>query len=78
MSILGVGPLVSTAVVAAIGIGEAFDRPRLRCLAQPSAASVQHGRPIDPRPHLDARQSIPQDPVHSGSQRHSDATPQLE
>lgn len=78
MSVPGVGPLISTAVVAAIGTGEAFDRGRdFRRLARPGPTPVQHGRPIHPGPHLQAGQPIPSNPLHPGGQGAADAAAEL-
>jgi transposase len=45
MSVPGIGPLISTGVVAAINTGEAFEREtRLCCLARPRASTAQYRR----------------------------------
>src|SRR6516165_8012997 len=47
MSVPGIGPIISSAMVAAIGSGDAFcERPRLRRLAGPSPQAE-----LDWRPH---------------------------
>ena len=46
MSVPGVGPIIASAMVAAIGNGAAFQPgPRLRRLARAGAAADLHGRP---------------------------------
>jgi transposase len=78
MSAPGIGPLISTAVVAAIGTGEAFERGRdFGAWLGLRATPVQHRRPIYPRPHLKAREQVSQNPVHPGRKRHPDAASQL-
>jgi transposase len=78
MSIPGVGPIISTAMVAAIGTGEAFERGRdFRRLAGPRASTIQHRRQVDPRAHLQAREQIPAHALHPGRQRHSHAAAKL-
>jgi transposase len=49
MSVPGIGPLISTAVVAAIGAGEVRARARFRGMAWSRATPVQHRWPIYPR-----------------------------
>lgn len=73
MSVPGIGPLISTAVVAAIGTGEAFERGRDFGLAWARATSVQYGWPIYSGTHLQARKQVSQNPVHPGCKRHPDA-----
>ena len=78
MSVPGIGPLISTAVVAAIGTGEAFERGRdFGGMAWSRATPVQHRWPIYPRSHLQARQQVSQNAVHPGRKRHPDAPAQL-
>ena len=49
--------LVSTAVVAAMGAGEAFERgQRFRCMAWSRATPVQHMWSIYSGPHIQARE----------------------
>jgi hypothetical protein len=52
MSVPGIGPLISTALVAAIGTGEAFDRSRPRRLARPGVSTGSTGdrKPIAATP----------------------------
>ena len=75
MSVPGIGPLISTAVVAAIGTGEAFERRRdfgaWLGLVPPPA---QHKRSIYPGPHLQAGKHVSQNPIHPGRKRHFDAS----
>jgi transposase len=68
MSVPGIGPLISSAMLAAIGAGEAFlERPRLRRLARARAETAIDRRPHGPRQHIEARQSLFAQPVRSGS-----------
>jgi len=60
MSVPGVGPLISTALVAAIDSGEAFDRGRDLGLVP-----CQY-RTLNPRPHLQATQQISVHPTDPG------------
>jgi transposase len=59
MGIPGVGPLVASAMVAAIGNGAAFPRPRLRRLARSGAETDLHRRPDDPGRPEQAWQPLP-------------------
>lgn len=78
ISVPGIGPLISTAVLAAIGSGEAFDRGRdFRRMAWSGPAPVQHRGSIHPGPNLQARKQVSQNPVHPGRQSLSDAPEQL-
>jgi transposase len=66
-SVPDIGSLISTAVVAAIGTGEAFERGRdfgawLGLVPRP----VQQRWPIHPGSRLQAREQVSQDPVHPG------------
>lgn len=61
MSIPGIGPPISTAVVAAIGTGEAFERGR--DLGAWLSLVPQHRRPIHSGPHLQTREQVPQNPI---------------
>ena len=78
ISVPGVGPLISTGIVAAIGSGEAFERGSGLCrLARPRAATAQHRRAIDPGPHLKARQQVPAHAADPGGEGSPDAAAQL-
>src|SRR4051794_34866202 len=78
MSVPGIGPLISTAVVAAIGTGEAFQHGRdFGAWLGLVPRQVQHGWPIHPGSYLQARKQVSQDPVHPGRKRHPDAPAQL-
>ena len=77
MSVPGVGPLISTAVVAAIGTGEAFDRGRDFGAWLGAGAAVQYRRAIDPGRYLQEGQPIPQNPLHPSCQGAADATAEL-
>ena len=52
-------------------------RARLRRLARPRATTIQHRRPIDPGPHLQAGQQVPAHAVDPGGQGAPDAPAQL-
>ena len=78
MSVPGIGPIISTAVVAAIGTGDAFGRGRdFGAWLGLRPAAIQHRRQNGSGTHLQARQQVSQNPVHSGGARHSDAPQQL-
>jgi transposase len=78
MTVPGIGPMISTAMVAAVGAGDAFERgARLRRLARSSAAAVLDRRRTDPRSHLQARQQVPAHALHPGGERHPDAAAEL-
>jgi transposase len=79
MSVPGIGPIISTAMVAAIGTGDAFGRGRdfSGPLARSRPAPIQHGRQNGPRTHIQARQQVSANPVHSGGTRHFNETEQL-
>ena len=67
MTVPGIGPIISSAMVAAIGTGDVFSqRPRLRRLARTGAQADLDGRPHDPRQNLPARQSLPARSVRAG------------
>jgi len=74
MSVPGVGPLISTAVVAAISTGEAFERGR-DFAAWLGLVPRQHGRTIDPGPHLQAGQQVPAHIVDPGGEGAPNAPP---
>ncbi|CAN7518927.1 hypothetical protein LJR231_003710 [Phyllobacterium sp. LjRoot231] len=52
ISVPGIGPLISTAVVAAIGRGEAFDRERELQRGSAWYPTIQHWRSIHPGWHF--------------------------
>jgi transposase len=59
MSVPGIGPLISTALVAAIGTGEAFDRGRdLGARLGPVPHSSAPERTLDPGPYFQAQQPV--------------------
>ena len=70
MTVPGIGPIISSAMVAAIGTGDVFSkvlqRPRLRRPARTGAQADLDGRPHDPRQNLQARQSLPARSVRAG------------
>jgi transposase len=78
MSVPGVGPLISTAVVAAISTGEAFERGRdFAAWLGPCATTVQHRGTIDPGADLQARQQVSAYIVDPGGEGPADAAAQL-
>ena len=78
MSVPGIGPVISTAMVAAIGSGEAFRAQSRFCrLAGALAATTQYGRPVDPWPHFQARQQVSAHAADPGSKGSADAPAQL-
>jgi len=78
MSVPGIGPLISTGLVAAIGTGEAFGRGRdFGRLARPCATTIQHRRAFGPWPHLQAGQQVPAHAVDPGGEGALDASAQL-
>jgi len=78
MSVPGIGPVISTAMVAAIGSGEAFRAQSRFCrLAGALAATTQYGRPVDPWPHFQTRQQVSAHAADPGSQGPPDAPAQL-
>ena len=77
MSVPGVGPLISTAVVAAIGTGEAFDRGRdfgawLGLCPANTAPVADRSWAASP-----SEEATISNPVHPGRKRHPDATAKL-
>jgi len=78
MSVPGIGPLISTAMVAAIGSGEAFERGRdFAAWLRSGAATIQHRRPVYPWPHFQAGQQVSAHAADPGSKGSSDAPAQL-
>ncbi len=78
MSVPGVEPIISSAMVAAIGTGDTFAKGRrLRRLAGPrSQADLDRG-PHHPRQHIQARQSVSACPVRAGSLGRADQAKEL-
>ncbi len=75
MSVAGVGPIISTALVAAIGDGEAFDRGRdFGALARSRPSTIQHRRQNRARTHLETGQHLSAHAVHPGREGHHHAT----
>ena len=67
MSVPGIGPIISSAMVAAIGAGDSvLQGPRLRRLAGAGPQADLDGRPHDPWQDIEARQSLPARAVRSG------------
>ena len=68
MTVPGIGPIISSATVAAIGNGAAFAKGReLRRLARTGAKADIDGRPYHPRQDIQARQSLSALSVRAGS-----------
>jgi transposase len=65
MTVPGIGPIISSAMVAAIW-QRILQRPRLRRLPWTGAQADLDGRPHDPRQNLAARQSLPARSVCAG------------
>ena len=78
MSVPGIGPIISTGIVAAIGTGEAFERGRDfgAWLGLVPRQYSTGGRSIL-GPHLQAGQQIPAHPVDPGGEGPADAPAQL-
>jgi transposase len=70
MSVPGVGPIISSAVVAAIGTGAGFKQGRdFGALAWAGAEAGVDRRPHHPGQDLEARQQVPEDPVRASRSR---------
>ena len=67
MSIPGIGPIISSAMVAAIGTGDSFSKGRdfAAWLGLVSEANLDRG-PHHPRQNIEAGQSLPARPVRAG------------
>ena len=79
MSVPGVGPLISTAMVAAIGRGEAFERGRdfAAWLGLVPRQYSTDGRAVYPWPHYQAGQQVSAHTADPGSKGSADAPAQL-
>src|ERR1700756_4058227 len=67
MTVPGIGPIISSAMVAAIGTGDVFSKGRdFGAWARTGAQADLDGRPHDPRQNLQARQSLPARSVRAG------------
>jgi transposase len=64
MSVPGIGPIIATATVAAIG--NLLQRPLFRCLAGARPQANLDARPHHPRQHIETRKSLPPRSVRSG------------
>lgn len=64
MTVPGIGPIISSAMVAAIGTGDVFSKGR--DFGAWLAQADLDGRPHDPRQNLEARQSLPARSVRAG------------
>ena len=74
MTVPGVGTIISSATVAAIGNGAGLQaRTRLRRLAGARAKAGVDGRPHDPGQDLQARQQVLEDAVRAGRTRRPSA-----
>ena len=58
MSVPGIGPIISSAMAAAIGTGDGFSKGRCRMASASSEANLDRG-PHDPRQNIEAGQSLP-------------------
>lgn len=72
-SVPGIGPLTSTAMVAAIGTARLLSVAATSPLGSARAAAAQHWRAIDPWPHLQAWQQISAHTVDPGGKGPTDA-----
>ncbi len=78
MSVPGIGPIISSAMVAAIGSWRSVhQRPRLRRLAGAGPEADIDRRPHDPRQDIQARQSLPARPVRAGGMGCADQAKEL-
>lgn len=81
MTIPGIGPMISTAMVAAVGKGEAFDRgrdfPGLCGVGRFGADPIQHGRENDPRADHQTGQPLSSHAVRPGGEGDHDASEQV-
>ena len=77
MMVPGVGPIISSAMVAARRWRCVLQRPRLRRLAGARPEANLDGRSHDPRQDIQARQSLPARPVRTGGLGRADQTEKL-
>ena len=78
MSVPGIGPIISSAMVAAIGSrGCVLQRPRLRRLAGAGPQADLDGGSHDPRQDIQARQSLPARAVRAGRLGRADQAEEL-
>ena len=78
MSVPGIGPIISSAMVAAIGAGDVFSKGReLRRLAWARSETNLDRRPHHPRQDIQARQSLPASSVRSGGMGRADQAEEL-
>jgi transposase len=75
MSAPGVGPIISSAMVAAIGTGDAFDKGR--SMARSGTEANLNRRSNHSRPHIEARQPLPANTVYPGGQSRTSEAPNL-
>ena len=76
MTVLGIGPIISSAMVAAIGSGAAFARGRDFSAWIGLVPDVDR-RPNHPRAHLQTGQQLLAHTLHASSSRHSAAAGEL-
>jgi len=76
MSVPGIGPIISSAMVAAIGRGDVFSKG-LRRLAWPRSQADIDRRPHHPRQDIQARQSLPARAVRAGGLGRADQAEEL-
>ena len=78
MSVPGIGPIIASATVAAIGSGDYLrQRPRLRSLAGARPQANLDRRSHHPRQHIEARQSLPAGALRSGGLGRADQAKEL-
>ena len=78
MSVPGIGPIISSAMVAAIGTGDVFSKGRdfAAWLGLVPKTDLDRG-PHDPRQDIQARQSLPARPVRAGGMGCADQAEEL-
>ena len=78
MSVPGIGPIISSAMVAAIGTGDVFSKGRdfAAWLGLVPKADLDR-RPHHPRQDIEARQSLPARPVRAGGMGRADQAEEL-
>jgi transposase len=77
MSVPGIGPIISSAMVAAIGAGDTFTKGRLRRVAGPCPQTVLDGRPHGPWQDIQTRQSLSARALRSGRLGRADQVEEL-
>ena len=77
MTIPGIGPIIASAMIAAIGDGTAFAKGRDFAAWLGLVPKQMSTGADDPRPHQQARQSLSAHDVHAGRARYSAQTKKL-